>query len=193
MGVKNFLKTLIDIFKDEKLIPVPNVINTNDLLKGKIALITGGSGGIGFAIAKKFLDHGCKVIIAGTNEEKLKKCCKDLQGNIQYIVLNVLEVENLTNKIEEAINLFKENRIDILVNSAGIMNKSDFWNITFEEYDKVMDINVKGTFFLCQEISKMMIKKGIKGHILNISSSSALRPAWTPYQMSKMDNKRIYH
>ena len=142
MGVKNFLKTLIDIFKDEKMIPVPNIINANDLLQGKIALITGGSSGIGFAIAKKFLEHGCKVIIAGTNEEKLKKCCKTLQGNIQYVVLNILD-------------------------------------------DKVMNINVKGTFFMCQEISKIMIKKGIKGHILNISSSSALRPAWTPYQMSK--------
>ena len=185
MGVKNFLKTLIDIFKDEKMIPVPNIINANDLLQGKIALITGGSSGIGFAIAKKFLEHGCKVIIAGTNEEKLKKCCKTLQGNIQYVVLNILDVEKLRDKIEEATNLFEENRIDILVNSAGIMNKSDFWNISFEEYDKVMNINVKGTFFMCQEISKIMIKKGIKGHILNISSSSALRPAWTPYQMSK--------
>ena len=162
MGVKNFLKTLIDIFKDEKMIPVPNIINANDLLQGKIALITGGSSGIGFAIAKKFLEHGCKVIIAGTNEEKLKKCCKTLQGNIQYVVLNILDVEKLRDKIEEATNLFEENRIDILVNSAGIMNKSDFWNISFEEYDKVMNINVKGTFFMCQEISKIMIKKGIE-------------------------------
>lgn len=192
MGVKNFLKTLIDIFKDEKMIPVPNIINANDLLQGKIALITGGSSGIGFAIAKKFLEHGCKVIIAGTNEEKLKKCCKTLQGNIQYVVLNILDVEKLRDKIEEATNLFEENRIDILVNSAGIMNKSDFWNISFEEYDKVMNINVKGTFFMCQEISKIMIKKRNKRAYIKYIIFISIKTGMDTLSNVKMDSKGIY-
>lgn len=87
--------------------------------------------------------------------------------------------------IRKAANLFEENRIDILVNSAGLINHKDFWNITSDEYDKLMDINVKGMFFMCQAMGSYMIENKIKGHILNLSSASALRPAWTPYQMSK--------
>lgn len=62
------------IFKEEKKIPIPNPINAPELLKGKVALITGGSGGIGLAMAESFLKSGAKVIIAGTNEEKLRAC-----------------------------------------------------------------------------------------------------------------------
>lgn len=83
------------------------------------------------------------------------------------------------------VEKFEENRIDILVNSAGIVAKHNFLETTEEEYDSIMNINAKGTFFISQEIGKYMIKNKIKGHILNVSSSSALRPAWTPYQMSK--------
>lgn len=91
----------------------------------------------------------------------------------------------LPEKLKEAIALYDENRIDILVNSAGIVAKNEFENISEAEYDNIMDTNAKGTFFVSQAVSKLMIEKNIKGHILNVSSSSALRPAWTPYQMSK--------
>lgn len=80
---------------------------------------------------------------------------------------------------------FPENRIDILVNSAGILNHTDFLEMSEDEYDRIMDINAKGTFFMSQAVAKHMIENRIKGHILNLSSSSSLRPAWTPYQISK--------
>ena len=81
--------------------------------------------------------------------------------------------------------MFDDNRLDILVNAAGIVAKAQFLDMTEEEYDNVMDINAKGTFFMCQTVIKYMTQNNIKGHILNFSSSSALRPAWTPYHMSK--------
>lgn len=90
----------------------------------------------------------------------------------------------MQDKIKEAASLF-EGRIDILVNSAGIVAKSDFIHMSELEYDTIMDTNTKGTFFMSQAMGKFMIDKKIKGHILNVTSSSALRPAWTPYQMSK--------
>lgn len=65
------------------------------------------------------------------------------------------------------------------------MSKSPFENTSEAEYDAVMDTNAKGTFFMCQAMGAYMIENKIKGHILNVTSSSALRPAWTPYQMSK--------
>lgn len=75
--------------------------------------------------------------------------------------------------------------VDILVNSAGVLNKNDFLHMTETEYDAIMDTNAKGTFFMSQVVGKYMIENNIRGHILNVTSSSALRPAWTPYQMSK--------
>lgn len=106
-------------------------------------------------------------------------------GSCKYIVLDVLDINELNNKILEASTFFDKKKIDILVNSAGIVAKSSFENMKEDEYDTIMDINTKGTFFMCQYMSKYMIEHNIKGHIFNISSSSALRPTWTAYEMSK--------
>ncbi len=184
--MKGKLKAIIRLFEEKQIYSVPVQINTTELLKGKVALITGGSGGIGIAIAENFLKNGCKVIIAGTTEEKLEKCMKTLGGgtNLKAIVLNVNDINSLPDKIKEADQMFEE-RIDILVNSAGLVAKNDFFNMTEEEYDAIMDTNAKGTYFMSQAMAKYMIENGIKGHILNLSSSSSKRPAWTPYQMSK--------
>ena len=105
--------------------------------------------------------------------------------NLSYIVIDVLNVNYMSEKIKTAAGLFPENRIDILVNSAGVVSHSDFLDMSESEYDSIMDINAKGTFFMSQAAAKYMIENRIKGHILNVTSSSALRPAWTPYQMSK--------
>jgi 3-oxoacyl-[acyl-carrier protein] reductase len=183
--IKDFILSLMRLIKKKEMVPIPTPVNGKRLLAGKTALITGGSGGIGFAIARSFLDSGCKVIIAGTNKAKLEKCCSQLGGTIRHIVLNVLDVTTIPEKIKNAAELFGEKRIDILVNAAGVINKSDFLNTTEEEYDSIMGINAKGTYFMCQAMSKFMIENKIKGHILNVSSSSALRPAWSPYQISK--------
>lgn len=194
MSLKAKLKSVIRQLRTERQVPIPQPMNVQKLLDGKIALITGGSGGIGFAMAKAFLDSGAKVIIAGTSEDKLKNCCGKLAaecsnisggGICKYIVLNVLDVESMPDKVRSAAAMFSENRIDILVNSAGLVAHSDFYHMTEEEYDGIMDVNAKGTYFMSQAVSQLMIEKKTKGHILNVTSSSALRPAWTPYQMSK--------
>jgi NAD(P)-dependent dehydrogenase (short-subunit alcohol dehydrogenase family) len=191
--IKQWLRAIVLIFKTEKKIPIPEPINCARVLEGKVALITGGSGGIGYSIAESFIRSGCKVIIAGTKEEKLLECQKKLEkvisdsktGAIEHIVINMSDISSLLSKIKTAGKLFEENKIDILVNSAGIGVKHTFMDIDENEYDNIMDVNVKGTFFICQAMGKYMIERKIKGHILNLSSSSALRPAWTPYEMSK--------
>ncbi len=182
--VKSAIKSIIRELKEEKKIPIPYPVDAQKILEGKVALITGGSGGIGWAMAQAFQKSGCKVIISGTNEDKLKKLCGGM-AEIKYIVLNVLEVKEMPVKIRKAAALFPEGRIDILVNSAGVVCHSDFFHMSEEEYDSIMDINAKGTFFMGQAMADYMIENQIKGHILNVTSSSALRPAWTAYQMSK--------
>lgn len=193
MGIKNKIKNLVKYYvnlKKEKIIK-PIIIPTDKemLLDNKIALITGGSSGIGLAIAKAFICSGAKVVISGTSEVKLNQALDMLNicGSVsaKSLVCDVRDVAKLTDKVNEAASLFEENRIDILVNSAGVVSKHNFWDINEEDYNKIMETNARGTFFMCQSVAKQMINKNVKGHILNISSSSALRPAWTPYQVSK--------
>lgn len=188
--IKNIFREFILMCKEEKTIPIIIPTDKNRLLDGKIALITGGTSGIGLSIAKTFIDSGAKVIIAGTKEEKLKDVILNLknnnyENNIKGFIIDVRDIKNLPERIKAAMELYPEHRIDILVNSAGVVVEHDFWDIDEYEYDNIMDINAKGTFFMSQLVGKMMIEKNVKGHILNITSSSALRPAWTPYQMSK--------
>lgn len=185
--IKKWIKVIVCLFKQKEMIPIPTTVNMGELLKGKIALVTGGSSGIGLAIAKEFIQNGGKVVIAGTNENKLLACAKDINkpNQLKTIVIDVRDIELLDQKVQEAANLFPEQRIDILVNSAGLVTHSNFWNMRESEYDAIMDTNVKGTFFVSQAVAKYMISKQVKGHILHLSSSSSLRPAWTPYEMSK--------
>ncbi len=186
MKITRYIKECLKLLRTKEIKPIIITKDNSELLLGKVALITGGSSGIGLEIAKKFLSCGCKVVISGTNEEKMKKICNELNNkNLKYIVLNVLDVKKMPNKIAKVVDMFEEKRIDILVNSAGLVSKSSFFDMTEEEYDKIMDTNAKGTFFMSKYVGQYMIDNKIKGHILNLSSSSSLRPAWTPYQISK--------
>lgn len=184
--IKKALIKLALLVKTKKVVPIITPVDKNKQLAGKVALITGGSGGIGFAIAKRFYEDGANVIIAARNKNKLQKSADSINDSEHFKILqlDITDVKSLPNKVEEAAQLFN-GRIDILVNAAGVMNKHDFFSTTYDEYDTIMNINAKGLYFLCQAVGKLMISKKIRGHILNITSSSAIRPAWTPYQMSK--------
>lgn len=177
----------IALFKEEKKVPIVRCVPESQLLCGKTALITGGSGGIGIEIARVFIDAGANVIITGTSEKKLEDCIHhfDAHDSLKSIRLNMKDVATFSNVVAEAAAMFAGGHIDILVNSAGVVAKDDFLEVTEEEYDNVMDINAKGTFFMCQAVIRHMIDHHVQGHILNLSSSSALRPAFSPYHISK--------
>ena len=184
--IKHLIQVLISLTKEEQKIPIVTKVEKSDLLNGKIALVTGGSGGIGEAIAKKLVESGCKVIIAGTNEEKLRSCTLRC-GAQKSIVINMNDITGIDSKIAEAVSYF--GKIDILVHSAGVHTKRDgldFLNITESEYNHVMDINLKGAYFIFQKVGKYMIDNGIKGNILLVSSQKALEPSWSPYRLSKL-------
>lgn len=184
---KNLLRKLVKRYLgiETRIIPIIQPIGFSDLLKNKVVLITGGSGGIGKVIAEKVILCGGKVILVGTNNKKLDSIVCKLGSNAKYIVINLANTNSIKEGINNAIKLFPEKRIDILVNSAGVHGDWNFYNMSEVEYDKVIDVNIKGTYFVTNLIAHHMIDCNIKGHILNVSSSSALRPAWTPYQISK--------
>ena len=189
MGLKNKIKEVLHVIlmiaKEKNIQPIIVPTDKEKLLEGKVALITGGSSGIGLAIAKAFQNSGAKIIIAGTNQQRLENALLQMKGKAKGVLIDVRDIKNLPQKVKEAAALYEDNKIDILVNSAGVVTKHDFWNTDEEEYDAIMDTNAKGTFFMSQTVGKMMVERHIQGHILNVTSSSALRPAWTPYQMSK--------
>lgn len=184
MKLKKIIRSAVKLMKAKEMVPIPTPINTTDLLKEKVILITGGSGGIGSAMAETFIRNGAKVIIAGRDKNKLEKVKDKLENEkLQSIIINVKDVDSLPYKIKEAADIF--GKIDVLVNAAGLVAHHKFLEMTEEEYDSIMNVNAKGTYFMSQAVAKYMIENHIKGHILNVTSSSALRPAWTPYQMSK--------
>lgn len=190
MGIKSTLKRnikrVIQLFKQKEIVAVEVPVDSQKLLKGKVALISGGSGGIGFAIAKAFLQSGCKVIISGTNSQKLRERCLQLEqyGDVKSIVIDFMDTLAFSQNIKNMVDLF--GRIDIFVNSAGVHTENlNFWELTPQEFDRVMNINLRAPYFASIEMAKYWKSENIPGNILLISSSRGSEPAWSPYGISK--------
>lgn len=186
--VKKLVRHVISAVKMKNVIPIYQTVKDSGELEGKAALIVGGTGGIGLAIAKSLLSSGCNVVVTGTREESINNALEQLKrvknGSAKAIRLNVNATDDFETKIQESVRSF--GRIDIFINSAGVHTEHvDFWKMTPDEYNRVMDINLKGTYFLCQQIAKYMKANKIHGHILLVSSSRGLEPAWSPYGISK--------
>lgn len=183
--LKKYIAGFLRIAKKKNIIPITKVSFPEQLLDEKVVLVTGGSGGIGIEIAKACLSSGGKVIIAGTNLEKLAKIKTELNTDkIAILKFDYTKPELFSDYIDEALSFWK--RIDIFVSSVGIHSENfKFLNMTICEYDRVMKINLKGTYFACQTISNYMIANHIHGHILLISSTRGSEPAWSPYGLSK--------
>lgn len=178
--IKNYIKKH---FVKKEFHPVYIPVTEGEILKGKIALITGGSDGIGFGIAKAFVKQGAKVIITGRNREKLVKAVENLGDNSRYVVWDASNIENISKNVEMCADIF--GTIDILVNNAGYHGNQNFFTVTEDDFDKTFDVNLKSVFFLSQAVGQFMINNGIEGHILNISSGASNKPAWSPYEISK--------
>ncbi len=175
----------------KKTVPIYIPVLQSNLLKNRGALITGGSSGIGFAIANAFLRSGAHVVITGRNTEKLENACKELKklnpenDNIYGIYMDNSDIPSLSNKFEQVIKLLNDKKLNILVNNAGFAKGGAFSTISNQDFSDVIDTNLKGTFFISQIAAKYMKNNNIHGNILNIASSSSLRPAVSPYTISK--------
>lgn len=181
--VKGLLKWWIKETHRKEIHPVIPQVTIPNLLTGKVALVMGGHGGIGKAIVKSFINSGCKVIVASRNIEKAKSAFTE-NANLAFISFDLSKLSGLNDMVKQAIACF--GKIDILVNTAGTHTENvDFWTVSETEYDRVLDINLKGCYFVSQAIATYMKDNGIKGHILNISSSTGGEPSWSPYRISK--------
>ena len=178
------------IFKRETVIQA-NITNIgiNERLKDKNVVIIGGGSGIGLAIAKAAYKSGANVLIVGRNEEKMKKTLKDFEDKIQGVICDITNIKNVEKLYGVAVQALGDN-IDILVNAAGVISdsclKADFLSVTEDEFDYVLNTNIKGMFFVTQTFIREFLKRE-KGryHILNICSTEGLKGVWVPYGISK--------
>tara|TARA_Y100000996_G_scaffold409154_1_gene389356 strand:- start:689 stop:1441 length:753 start_codon:yes stop_codon:yes gene_type:complete len=134
----------------------------------KTAIVTGGAQGFGLDIAKRFLNSGAKVIIWDVDTEILEKAKKELNNpNLSSNVVDVSQYEDVENCVNEII---KDNKIDILINNAGITGPTEsLWEYDVEMWKKIIDINLLGTFNCCRAIVPNMIKNNY-GRIVNVAS-----------------------
>lgn len=187
--IKRILTYVINGQPQQVVHPQICLLKFSKLLEGRTAIVTGGTSGIGYAIAKVFLNAGATVIITGRNQGRITTSVEKLKAEtscdrVYGKVLDNTEVSTFDKIFNDILSHKETSKIDILVNNAGV-NFKGMPNATEEEYDKVMDTNLKGVFFLSQLFGKYLVKKGIRGNILNIASSSSLRPADSAYTLSK--------
>ena len=158
-------------------------------LKNKVAIITGGSRGIGLATAKKFLQEGAVVVITASSPETAQKAVLGLQeefpnSRISGISPNLASLEDVTKAFNEVVAQYGS--LDILVNNAGVSESTPFQSYTQEKFDKVMDLNVKGVFNATRAATDHMTNQG-SGVILSTSSMVSIygQPSGVAYPTSK--------
>ena len=159
------------------------------MLEGKIAVVTGGTRGIGNAIVKKFLENGAKVILFGSKEESVNKAISELKAlNENYVVDGAWPELGKLSSVEAVFDdiVSKYGKIDILVNNAGLSAMDKIYDYKEEEFDKIMDLNVKSVFNCTRAVVKYMKENG-GGVILNTSSMVSIygQPSGCGYPASK--------
>ena len=139
-------------------------------LDGKRALVTGASSGIGLGCAAGLAEYGAEIVVAARSKEKLDEFVKAATSagwSARAVVMDVSDIAQMQQTLAEL------GSFDILVNSAGVAKHSPALDTAAENFDAVMDLNLRGAYFLSQTIAKQMIDAGTGGSIINISSQMA--------------------
>ena len=156
-------------------------------LTGKVALITGSSQGIGFALAEGLAEAGAKIILNGRDEKKLITAKKKLQQKYEdtsYLSFDVTDYNSVERKIAQYFD--QNSGIDILINNAGMQHRAPLEDFPADKFELLMKTNVSSVFNVGQAVAKRMIKKG-QGKIINIASvqTALARPGIAPYTATK--------
>jgi glucose 1-dehydrogenase len=157
-------------------------------LDGKLAIVTGGASGIGKAICERFAADGARVVIADVNSEKGVALAKALGATCAFIKADMSSAADIA-----ALAVFASalGPIDILVNNAGIVHAADFLDLKAEDFDRVLSVNLRGSFLLGQAVARLMVERikagGNAGTIINMSSVNAVFAIanQVPYSVSK--------
>lgn len=159
------------------------------LLDNQIAIVTGGSRGIGYAIVKKFLENGATVILCASRQDNARKAVDSLHSinpdwNVEGIAPNLSDYDDVKSQFDDIIK--KHGRIDILVNNAGSSSSEPFTSYTADSFNKIMDLNINAVFNCTRAVVEHM-QANHRGNIINTSSmvSKYGQPAGVAYPTSK--------
>lgn len=141
------------------------------MLKGMVAVVTGGTRGIGFATVKAFLDHGAKVAVFGSRQETVDKALENLKDYPADVVMGLCPALNNPEEVKKAFDevTAKFGSLDILVNNAGISARESLFDYKPEDFENIMNLNVNAVFVCSQAAARIMKDQG-KGSIVNVSS-----------------------
>lgn len=161
------------------------------LLDNKVAIVTGGARGIGYAIARRFLEEGARVVIADVDDVAGPRAAAELGvfGKVRYVECDVGERLDVRNMVAATLDAFGD--IDVLVNDAAILVKADFLDLDPADFDRVLRVNLKGAFLCSQAVARHMVERvkagGIPGAIINLSSVNSVFAIadQVPYSVSK--------
>lgn len=162
-------------------------------IKDKVVIITGASSGIGEATAKELASKGAKVVLAARREDRLKKLQEEIKSNGGQAIYKVTDVTSLQQMEELAAYTLKEfGKIDVLVNNAGLMPQSFLAENKVDEWDRMIDVNIKGVLYAIAAIVPSM-RKSKSGHVINLSSVAGHKifPGGTVYCGTKFAVKAI--
>ncbi len=168
-------------------------------LDKKVAIVTGGAQGIGYAIAQRFLQDGAKVMLSDSDERAGEAAQEALSefGNVAFCHCDVSVRLDVRNMVASTLDEFGD--VDVLVNNAGITASGDFLTLAEEDFDRVLRVNLKGAFLCSQAVARHMVEKveegGTAGSIINISSVNSVLaiPDQVPYTISKGGLNQLTH
>ncbi|WP_404381418.1 SDR family NAD(P)-dependent oxidoreductase [Caenispirillum salinarum] len=157
-------------------------------LSGKVAIVTGASAGIGLACARRYAAEGAKVVLADINEERGQAAVDAITaegGTALFVTCDVGDKRQVDSLVADAVDAY--GRLDIMVANAGIVHACDFLDLTEEDFDRVLRVNLKGVFLCGQAAARRMAAQGDGGTIINMSSVNAVMaiPTITPYVVAK--------
>lgn len=164
-----------------------------DSLRDKVAIITGASSGIGEATARRLAESGARVVLAARRVERLEALAADIErreGAALVAPTDVTDERSVQRLARTALDAF--GRIDILINNAGIMPLSPIAKLKVEEWDRMIDVNIKGVLYCVAATLPTMLEQG-SGHIINVSSVAGRRPfpSGTVYSATKFAVRAI--
>lgn len=158
-------------------------------LSGKVAIVTGGARGIGRAVAARLVEEGMSVMIADVDDEGGEKTAAELGEAVRFTECDVAEKLDVRNLLAATLDAFGD--VHVLVNNAGIVGGAAFLELSEEDFDRVLAVNLKGAFLVSQAVAKHMVERvkagGPGGSIVNMSSVNAVfaLPQQVPYSVSK--------
>lgn len=185
MSIRGYIKNFRKFLKWGGVVETHvSSLSFGNALVGKVVLITGGTSGFGFTIAKKLIQHGAKVIITGRSKDKMDLALKSLgSNNVEGIIWDVTDTALAPSVLEKANSIFGE--LDIAINNAGVWTSTNWSAVSEDEWDSIMDTNAKGLFFISQAEANLFLQSNKLHKIINITSAEGIIGCFHPYSASK--------